>query len=70
MVERESRSGVDPARCPLCGAGNACAMTADPDAKHCWCFDAVMSTEALARVPPEAMGVACICARCASGENG
>ena len=26
-----------PARCPLCGEPNQCAMAADPEATECWC---------------------------------
>jgi hypothetical protein len=55
---------IDPARCPVCGAENRCAMAADPDASHCWCFDVTISAESLSRVPAEARGVACLCARC------
>jgi cysteine-rich CWC protein len=57
---------VDPARCPLCGVDNACAMAADPAARDCWCADATISARALERVPAEAKRVACVCARCAS----
>jgi hypothetical protein len=41
---------VDPARCPVCGASNGCAMAAGGDGK-CWCVDVRMSPEALARIP-------------------
>jgi cysteine-rich CWC protein len=57
---------VDPSRCPLCGSPNACAMAADPSAKHCWCVDATIGPEVLDRLAPEARRVACICARCAA----
>ena len=57
---------LDPARCPVCGEANGCAMAADPDASHCWCFDATISTETLELVPAEARGTVCVCARCAS----
>jgi len=39
-------------------------MAADPEATHCWCFDVTIRSEALERVPTEAQGVACVCARC------
>ena len=55
---------VDPSRCPLCADPNRCAIAADPEATHCWCFDVTISSEALERVPTEAQGVACVCARC------
>jgi hypothetical protein len=60
---------MDPARCPLCGAENRCAMAADPAAEDCWCFTAQVSAEALARVPEEARGAVCLCARCAAGRT-
>ena len=56
---------VDPSRCPLCGRSNQCAMVADPEATHCWCFDVTIAPEALERVPAEARGVACVCLECA-----
>ena len=40
---REARMGADqttefhPARCPLCGEPNQCAVAADPEATECWC---------------------------------
>jgi hypothetical protein len=57
---------IDPARCPVCGADNRCAMAADPDASRCWCFDVAISAESLSLIPAEARGVACVCARCAA----
>jgi hypothetical protein len=59
-------SQIDPARCPLCGRDNACAMVAGR--ATCWCFARRIPAEVLARVPEEARGVACLCARCAAGE--
>lgn len=63
------RPAVDPARCPLCGRENVCAMASDPDATHCWCFDVTIVPEALERVPDQARGVACVCAACAKGDR-
>jgi len=63
------RPAVDPARCPLCDGENACAMAADPDAEHCWCFDATFAPKTLERVPAEARGIACVCAPCAKGDR-
>jgi hypothetical protein len=59
-----SPTDVDPSRCPLCTGANHCAMVADPDATHCWCFDVTIAAEALERVPAEARGVACVCVDC------
>lgn len=62
---------VDPARCPLCGAPNRCAMEAarstgqpQPD---CWCTRVVIAPEVLARVPAAAVDRACLCPACAAG---
>ena len=52
-------------RCPLCGRDNACGMVRGDAA--CWCVGVEFSKEALARIPPELVGVACLCADCASG---
>jgi Cysteine-rich CWC len=65
-VGNEQDQPIDPARCPLCGAPNACAMAANPDSTRCWCFEVTIALETLERVPPEARGAACICARCAA----
>ena len=58
----------DPSRCPLCGAGNGCAMeiaretgVAQPP---CWCMSADFTDALRARVPADARGLACICANC------
>ena len=57
-------SGVrlDPARCPLCAQPNKCGMAAGE--ASCWCFEAQLALDALARIPEQARGVACICAKC------
>jgi len=53
--------------CPLCGAGNGCAMAGGGDADSpCWCVAVSFGDELLARVPPAARGRACICAACAA----
>ncbi|MFV0680401.1 cysteine-rich CWC family protein [Ottowia sp.] len=67
---------LDPARCPLCGSANACAMTAPAGAGAgtgsaagaCWCMTAHVAPEALARVPAPARGQACLCAVCAGAQ--
>lgn len=53
---------LDPTRCPLCAEPNACGAAAGEE--RCWCFDVQLSPEALARVPEEALGRICICAKC------
>ncbi|RZL10379.1 MAG: hypothetical protein EOP40_06570 [Rubrivivax sp.] len=53
--------------CPLCGGPNGCAPAAlGRFDVPCWCRDAKVSPEALARVPPHERGQSCLCARCAS----
>lgn len=56
------KPALDPTRCPLCAGPNACGAAAGEE--RCWCFDAQLSSEALARIPEEALGVVCICAKC------
>jgi hypothetical protein len=58
----------DPSRCPLCGGDNRCAMdieraTGQPQ-PPCWCVTQAFPPALLERLPPQAQGMACICARC------
>jgi len=67
-------SPVDPARCPLCGAVNACAMetervTGIPQGP-CWCMTARFGEALLQGIAAKARGLACICARCAAPVEG
>ena len=55
---------IDPARCPLCGEPNACALAADGSASACWCAAESFDAALLARLPAESAGRACICRRC------
>ncbi len=61
---------IDPARCPLCGEPNRCAMELERETGQpqgpCWCVGATFSPELLQQVPVASAGEACICARCAS----
>jgi hypothetical protein len=59
---------LDPSRCPLCGEPNACGAAAGRET--CWCFEARLAPEALARIPERALGVVCICAKCGRAEAG
>jgi hypothetical protein len=53
--------------CPLCGGANQYApATAGTFAVECWCTTAAISPEALARVPAELVGKACLYPRCAA----
>lgn len=57
---------IAPDRCPLCGARNSCALaTAPSTATDCWCFHTTIGGTALAELPPDALGKACLCPNCA-----
>jgi hypothetical protein len=60
----------NPADCPLCGQANQCAMEAQRmngiQQPPCWCIQATFTAELLARIPPPARGLACVCAACAA----
>jgi hypothetical protein len=60
---------VNASLCPLCGQANRCAMevaraTGQPPG-DCWCARLDFGADLLARVPPEARRLACICEDCA-----
>ncbi|MEM7437043.1 MAG: cysteine-rich CWC family protein [Myxococcota bacterium] len=65
----DTSNELDTTRCPLCGEANECAIAAGRDPSSCWCMSAVMDAGALARIPAEAQGRVCICARCAAGDG-
>jgi len=54
--------------CPLCGEANVCAVEIERESgiaqAPCWCMAAVFGDSLRDRVPVEARGRACICARC------
>ena len=54
----------DPARCPLCGQSNQCAIEAGQPAAGCWCMGTPVDPATLAAVPDAARGLACLCPRC------
>lgn len=57
---------VDPARCPLCGRANACAVAAGAArCEDCWCMTAAIAPATLAALPNTAVGRACVCRECA-----
>jgi hypothetical protein len=64
---------VDPARCPLCGAPNGCALQAarasNGAPQPCWCTRVRFAPQLLARVPAPAQRRACICAACAASSG-
>jgi hypothetical protein len=54
--------------CPSCGEANACASAASGSFDvRCWCQDVVIDAAALARLPADQRGKACLCRRCATG---
>lgn len=61
---------LDTTRCPLCGEANRCAVEIERETGvaqgPCWCLVATFTDALRERVPPEARGLACICARCAA----
>ena len=65
---------IDPRCCPLCGQPNACAneiARATGQAQPpCWCTTVDFTPELLARVPPQARRLACICEACARAAQG
>ncbi|MEO8752557.1 MAG: cysteine-rich CWC family protein [Casimicrobiaceae bacterium] len=51
--------------CPACGGPNACAPACSGDfATPCWCTEVTVNAAALAALPAEARGQACLCRRC------
>jgi len=57
---------IDPVTCPLCGAGNQCIVAQGGAAETCWCMQANISDDVLARIPDSQRDLACLCPRCAS----
>ena len=64
---------LPPEVCPLCGQTNQCAMEIEratgKKQPPCWCNEVTFSAELLSRLPDNAVNRACICARCASGQD-
>ncbi|MFO6419785.1 cysteine-rich CWC family protein [Hylemonella sp. W303a] len=57
--------------CPLCGGDNQCAPANTGSFQvDCWCRTAPVPSDALARVPAEQRGLACLCPRCAGACEG
>ena len=57
-------------RCPLCGSRNECAPARSGSFDTpCWCATVTIDPEALASIPPELRGRACLCVRCATGKG-
>ncbi len=56
-------------RCPLCGQENQCAMEVERATgvrqPPCWCTRVDFDEGALAQLPEESRGKACICEACA-----
>lgn len=61
-------TGLEPARCPLCGRENECGAV--KGTSKCWCFYVgTIPEEVLERVPLAARGEICICETCATGRS-
>ena len=55
----------NPAACPLCGSPNDCQLCQPVgQPAPCWCFQATLPAELLARVPENFRNRACICRAC------
>jgi hypothetical protein len=71
QVSGTGAQAADPARCPLCGQANGCAMEAARAAGTtggpCWCMSTRIPVDVLAGIPASRRGIACVCERCARG---
>ena len=61
---------IAPARCPLCGQPNRCAMEVERETgirqSACWCTSVQFGPALLARIPAGARDRACVCHNCAT----
>lgn len=56
--------------CPLCGEPNQCAPAMRGSfGAECWCTSVTVSQRALARIPDQLRGKACLCRACATGQE-
>ena len=74
MMATEAVPGlIDATRSPLCGAPNRCAMEIERETGQaqppCWCMQVDFSNAPLTNLPEEMRGLACICLRCATGQQ-
>ncbi|MGI9135393.1 MAG: cysteine-rich CWC family protein [Rhodoferax sp.] len=73
-VNTVSAHRIDPTHCPLCGKPNQCGMELQKAGLQpsgpCWCSGVEFDADLLARVPPEAARLACICPDCARATLG
>ncbi len=65
----QAEFSAEPARCPLCGKANECAMEVEracgAPQPPCWCTRVDFSAELLERIPPAFRNKACVCEACA-----
>ncbi|MFY9345100.1 MAG: cysteine-rich CWC family protein [Planctomycetota bacterium] len=63
-------AAIDPARCPLCGASNDCAL-AQPESAGtaCWCAAVQIAPEVRRAIPAAARNRACVCRTCATSPS-
>src|SRR5258705_10120559 len=65
FAKQMAASPCNPERCPLCGEPNNCQLCGTgPYKGPCWCTQAKIPDELLARVPPGLRNRACICKDC------
>ncbi len=57
--------------CPLCQGSNQCALAQTGESKsQCWCMQARIAPEILAKIPRDQLNKACICPNCAAQQAG
>ena len=57
--------------CPVCGLANQCVPAREGSFEvACWCTTVHIRPEALARIPGDRVGKACLCPRCAAFAEG
>lgn len=56
--------------CPLCQGANQCALAqASENKSQCWCMQARIAPEVLAKVPKDQLNKSCICPSCATQQT-
>ena len=62
----KARTVADPARCPLCGEPNACALAGERVDREspCWCVGKAFPDSLRERAADADGGAACICRGC------
>ena len=58
-------SQAEKSSCPLCAAGNNCAVASGKPAEECWCQGVEIKPAVLDAIGADDKGVRCICPKCA-----